>query len=125
MAASDTNTQQLDLPPDTKVTVVITSEDCNYLQRTVIVWPDGSVDQFESDTPATGAGKKIEYGRKTMTTGKAPQLVASVSVFDRLPSDTTWEGTLTRKSGTRTVQSEGHRNPERQNWNDTVITFSW
>lgn len=122
---------KIDLPLNKVVTVVITSDltgahDYDYLQRTVIHWPDGTHNTFDTSAPVNHTSA-ITYGKMTYSTGSAPSQ-ASVEVFDKdakKPTDP-WTPTSTVLYGTKVVLSEGHPGPtDRQDWNDTVVTFSW
>jgi hypothetical protein len=127
--AAPTNKQTIALPASKTVTVKVTSESCDYLQKTVILWPSGKQDTCETNKgnqPKTGT---ITYGSFTYTTGPAASQ-ATVEVFEKDPnqSGATWKPTRTRLSGTQVVLSEGHpgSNPPStdEDWNDTIVTFS-
>ena len=117
----------IELPADTEVTVTITTQDVDYFQRTVIHWPTGAPFVCETSTvPGEGNTTPVTYGTTTYTTGAAGY--ATVEVFDRLDATYEWLPThLMLTGGGRKVKAEGHPGPDpkKQNWTDTIVTFSW
>jgi hypothetical protein len=114
----------IELPPNTKISVDITATDCHWLQKTVIHWPDGSKDEFQTPGP-TLPGQFDHYGTVSHTTGPVAG-EATVEVLDRLPADKDWHASSLRRSlDGKTIKAEGHPGPNNQNWTDTVVTFTW
>ena len=125
---------KIELEPNKTVQVVITSDmtgahdvDTNgksYLQRTVILWPDGTESSCETTAPVNRTAK-ITYGTLTYKTGPQPSY-ALVQVFDKPEASPTapWTATFTMLAGPKEVKADGHPGPTaHQDWNDTLVTF--
>jgi hypothetical protein len=125
---------KIKLPANSTVNVVMSSESCNHLQKTVIMWPNGDTEVFESTKPASPDSSDpnydptnptvIQYGTTSYET-ESQDTEATVEVFHKLPNDPVWTPTQTRPRGPKKIESESDTIPARYDWNDTVVSFAW